>query len=138
MSRLLLQICTGLLALIPIATGIISMQGVKDPLYRPLGLPAEPVLDSNLRFFGGVWLGIGLALLWLVPSVDRTAGDALSGSVGGSIPWRGRSGTLVAPDRVPAEALRGLPRATVHLLAIPGCPVRRHTVIGGPHAAHSD
>jgi hypothetical protein len=59
MSRLLLQICTGLLALIPIATGIVTMLGVKDPLYRPLGLPEAPVLDSNLRFLGGIWLGIG-------------------------------------------------------------------------------
>jgi hypothetical protein len=71
MSRLLLQICTGLLALIPIATGIVTMLGVKDPLYRPLGLPEASVLDSNLRFFGGIWLGIGLAMLWLVPSIER-------------------------------------------------------------------
>jgi hypothetical protein len=66
MSRLLLQICRGLLALIPIATGIVTMLGVKDPLYRPLGLPEASVLDSNLRFFGGIWLGI-----WLVPSIER-------------------------------------------------------------------
>ncbi|HEY3117068.1 MAG TPA: DUF4345 family protein [Chloroflexota bacterium] len=52
MSRLLLQICTGLLALIPIAT-------------------QAPVLDSNLRFFGGIWLGIGLALLWLVLPIEE-------------------------------------------------------------------
>jgi hypothetical protein len=71
MSRLLLQICTALLAPIPIATGIVSMPGVKDPLYRPLGLPEAPVLDSNLGFFGGIWLGLG---------------DPLSSSVGGSIP----------------------------------------------------
>jgi len=37
MSPLLLQICTGLLALIPIVTGIVTK---------------APVLDSNLRFFG--------------------------------------------------------------------------------------
>jgi hypothetical protein len=67
----LLQICTGLLALIPIATGIVTLLGVKDPLYRPLALPEAPVLDSNLRFFGGIWLGIGLAMLWLVPSIER-------------------------------------------------------------------
>jgi hypothetical protein len=59
MSRLLLQICTGLLALIPIATGIVTMLGVKDPLYRPLGLPEAPVLDSNLRFFGVSGWGSG-------------------------------------------------------------------------------
>jgi Domain of unknown function (DUF4345) len=60
MSRLVLQICTALLALIPIARGIVSMLG-----------PEAPVLDSNLRFFWGVCLGIGLAMLWLVPSIER-------------------------------------------------------------------
>ncbi len=69
MSRLLLQICTAVLALVPISTGIISMLGVRDPLYRPLHLPEVPVLDSNLRFFGGVWLGLGLAMLWTVCAV---------------------------------------------------------------------
>ena len=59
MSRLLLQICTALLALIPIATGIVTLLGAE-----------APVLDSNLRFLGGIWLGIGLAMLWLVPSID--------------------------------------------------------------------
>jgi hypothetical protein len=71
MSRALLQICTAVLALVPISTGIISMRGVRDPLYRPLHLPEVPVLDSNLRFFGGVWLGLGLALLWTVPAIEQ-------------------------------------------------------------------
>jgi hypothetical protein len=71
MSRLLLQICTSVLALVPIFTGIISMLGVRDPLYRPLHLPEIPVLDSNLRFFGGIWLGLGLAMLWTVPSIEQ-------------------------------------------------------------------
>lgn len=69
MSRLLLQICTAVLVLIPLATGVVTMLGVKDPLYRPLALPQAP--DSNLRFFGGIWLGVGLAMLWLVPSIER-------------------------------------------------------------------
>jgi hypothetical protein len=38
MSRLLLPISTAVLALVPIATGIISMSGVRDQLYRPLQL----------------------------------------------------------------------------------------------------
>jgi hypothetical protein len=71
MSRLLLQICTAVLALVPIVTGIISMRGVGDPLYRPLQLPAVPVFDSNLRFFGGIWLGLGLALLSTVPAIEQ-------------------------------------------------------------------
>ena len=71
MSRVLLQIFTAVLALVPISTGIISMRGVRDPLYRALHLPEIPVLDSNLRFFGGVWLGLGLAMLWTVPSIEQ-------------------------------------------------------------------
>jgi uncharacterized protein YjeT (DUF2065 family) len=70
MGRRPLQIATALLALIPILTGIITMLGVSDPLYASSGVPAMPVLDSNLRFFGGVWLGLGLALLWLVPRIE--------------------------------------------------------------------
>jgi hypothetical protein len=62
---------TGILSLIPIATGIITMAGVADPLYASLDLPRSPLLDSNLRFLGGVWLGLGLAMLYLVPSIQR-------------------------------------------------------------------
>jgi hypothetical protein len=71
MSRLLLQICTAVLALVPISTGIISMRGIGDPLYRPFRLPEAPVLDSNLRFLAGVWLGVGLALLSTVPAIEH-------------------------------------------------------------------
>ena len=71
MSRRLLQVATAILSLIPIATGIITMTGVDDPLYAALDLPRSPLLDSNLRFFGGVWLGLGLAMLYLAPSIER-------------------------------------------------------------------
>ena len=71
MSRRILQAATAILSLIPIVTGIITMAGVGDPLYAALGLPRSPLLDSNLRFFGGVWLGLGLAMLYLVPSIER-------------------------------------------------------------------
>ncbi|MCC8961039.1 DUF4345 domain-containing protein [Bradyrhizobium sp. Pear76] len=70
MGRRALQIATVLLALVPILTGIITMLGVSDPLYASSGVPALPVLDSNLRFFGGLWFGLGLALLWLVPRIE--------------------------------------------------------------------
>ena len=56
-----------MLALIPILTGAITMMGVHDPLYAALDLPGNPLLDSNLRFLGGVWLGLGLAAFWMVP-----------------------------------------------------------------------
>jgi hypothetical protein len=71
MSRRLLQIATGLLALVPIVTGAITMLGTGDPLYSSSDIPALPVLDSNLRFFGGLWLGLGIALYWLLPRIER-------------------------------------------------------------------
>jgi hypothetical protein len=101
MSRRLLQAATAILSLIPIATGIIAMAGVGDPLYAALDLPRSPLLDSNLRFFGGVWLGLGLGMLYLVPSIERQTvpfrvlwgavflggiGRALSSAVGGLPP----------------------------------------------------
>ena len=70
MGKRLLQIATALLGLVPLLTGIITMLGVHDPLYSAVGIPALPVLDSNLRFFGGVWLGLGIAILWLVPRIE--------------------------------------------------------------------
>jgi len=95
MSRLLLQAATAVLALIPIVSGIVSLRGVNDPIYRPLALPPAPILDSNLRFFGGVWLGLGLALLWTVPWIEhqgvlyRALWTAVFlGGLGRALSWR--------------------------------------------------
>ncbi len=70
MSKRALQIVTGILGLIPVATGLIGLLGVGDPLYVAEHVPRAPLVDSNLRFFAGVWLGLGLALLWLIPRID--------------------------------------------------------------------
>jgi hypothetical protein len=71
MTRRALQIATALLAPIPIVTGAIGMTGLDDPLYVRFGVVANDVLDSNLRFFSGVWLGAGIAIAWLVPRIER-------------------------------------------------------------------
>jgi Domain of unknown function (DUF4345) len=71
MSRRILQVLTAILSLIPMVTGMLAMTGVDDPVYASLGMPRSPVLDSNLRFFAGVWLSLGIALLWLIPSIER-------------------------------------------------------------------
>jgi hypothetical protein len=66
-----LQVVTAALGIIPVGTGLIGFRGVNDPLYSPVSTPHVVLLDTNLRFFSGVWLGLGLALLWLVPSIER-------------------------------------------------------------------
>lgn len=71
MSRRPLQWATGLLALIPLCTGLLTMMGLGDPIYATAGLPPHALLDSNLRFLGGVWLVLGLALLAMLPNIER-------------------------------------------------------------------
>jgi hypothetical protein len=70
-SRPLLQVAAGLLGVIPVVTGVLTMMGVADPIYAGAGLPAHALLDSNLRFLGGLWLVLGLALFWLIPRIER-------------------------------------------------------------------
>jgi hypothetical protein len=71
MHRRALQIITALLGAIPVITGGLTMFGLADPLYASAHLTVNVLLDSNLRFFGGVWLGLGLAVWWLVPSIEK-------------------------------------------------------------------
>lgn len=71
MKRRALQIATFILALVPIVTGVLGMMGLDDPLYAAGKLPRDAMLDSNLRFYGGVWFGLGLSALWLIPRIEQ-------------------------------------------------------------------
>jgi len=68
MTKLPLQIVSYILALIPIATGAIGLLGTDDPLYA--GVSHNVLLDTNLRFFGGFWLAMGLAMLWAARKIE--------------------------------------------------------------------
>jgi hypothetical protein len=70
-SRFALQFVNGILALLTIFLGGASfLLGIDSPIY-PDGLPVLPVLDSNLRFMGGLGVGLGMALLWLIPAIEK-------------------------------------------------------------------
>lgn len=73
MTRRNLQILMCIFAPLPIITGLISMMGVDSLLYVNLGLnlPHEPTFDSNLRYYGGVWCALGLAVAWTIPRIER-------------------------------------------------------------------
>jgi len=66
-----LQVAMALLGTIPVLTGLVTMLGLSDPIYASAWIAPNALLDSNLRFFGGVWLGLGMALYWLIPNVER-------------------------------------------------------------------
>ena len=44
--------------------------GVDNPIYGN-SLEQIPALDSNLRFMGGLGLGLGFALLWITPAIEK-------------------------------------------------------------------
>lgn len=71
MQRRTLQVFLIILGLVPVITGILGMLGVDDPLYAALGLPRNPLLDSNMRFYSGVWVVLGIAVLSTVPTLEK-------------------------------------------------------------------
>jgi len=74
-SKQWLQAVNAVLSLIPIGTGVVTMMGVADPIYAGLGIPDTPMLDGNLRFFGGVWLVLGLTLARVIPTIDTRSAE---------------------------------------------------------------
>jgi hypothetical protein len=61
----LIAIITGLLGLI---TGITDgFYGVNISHYTQGNI----ILDSNLRYFSGLWLGLGLIIFWLIPAIEQ-------------------------------------------------------------------
>ena len=72
MSRRLLQIFTALVGLATVGLATVQIVfGAASPMYADGGIPNFPILDSNLRFFGGLALGLGLLFLWIVPRIER-------------------------------------------------------------------
>jgi hypothetical protein len=74
MSKRLLQALMIVLALTAMVTAFMELSPLRDRVYEIPMTPKNLVLDSNLRFFSGVWLALGLTAIWLVPSIETKAG----------------------------------------------------------------
>ena len=117
MSRTALQFVNVTLALLTVFLGGASLLlGADSPIY-PDELPILPMLDSNLRFLGGLGVGLGVALLWITPAIEKHGTIfralwlcALAGGIG----------------RIISAIIVGLPPAPVLVftaIEVPGVPV---------------
>jgi hypothetical protein len=116
-SRRALQVVTGILGVIPVSTGLVGLLGLRDPLYVRFGVVPNVALDSNLRFFGGVWLGLGVVLFLMLPRIEREG--ALFRAMWGMI-FLGGVGRLVS---IVDAGLPPAPFLGVLVLEIVGAPL---------------
>ncbi len=74
-AKRILQIILAVIGLIATMTGLWGMiVGLTDGFYEvSLGhyTQGNIILDSNLRYFSGLWLGLGLILFWLIPAIEQ-------------------------------------------------------------------
>jgi hypothetical protein len=76
MSKQTLQIVLGVLGLIPILTGGLDLIVGANAL-NLVGAAISPqvlenvVLDSQIRFLGSIWFGLGIVLYWLLPQIEK-------------------------------------------------------------------
>ncbi len=77
MSRVGLQLVLAASALVAIVTGAWGLkEGVLDPAWGLGTLDVTPALvlfDTTFRFYDGVWFGLGVVFLALIPGVERRA-----------------------------------------------------------------
>lgn len=74
--KLIMQLILGLTSILAIYTSYLGFAygavnwyyGFADGQKYSKGLL---MLESNFRFYNGLWLGIGIVLLWLIPRIER-------------------------------------------------------------------
>jgi hypothetical protein len=76
MSKFLFRVVLAIIAGLSLFSGYLGYRyGAVNYYY---GLPDHPeftsgllMLDSNFRFYNGLWTGIGLILIWMIPNAAR-------------------------------------------------------------------
>jgi hypothetical protein len=97
MNKKVLQIVLGILGLIPILTGALNLMLGASAL-NIFGAAVSPdvlnnvVIDSQIRFLGAIWLGVGIVLYWALPAIEKQTtlfrlliGSIFLGGIGRSI-----------------------------------------------------
>jgi hypothetical protein len=76
MEKRILQIIIAIIGIVPILTGLegILPPGVSDKFYGisiSNSIQGNIILDSNFRYFSGLWFGLGIVLFWIIPSIEK-------------------------------------------------------------------
>ena len=72
MEKRSLQVAMAIVGLAPLITGALGFyNGARGPLYTDAEPCLSVLLDSNLRYFHGVWFGAGVVTYWLIPRIER-------------------------------------------------------------------
>jgi hypothetical protein len=107
----MLPVVLAILGLIPVLTGGLDLiLGARSLHVAGSSIPFDTmndvVLDSQIRFFAATWLGVGIILYWMIPSIDRqtTLFRLLMGGI-----------FLGGVGRISSAALVGIP--PVHFIA---------------------
>ncbi len=75
-NKRILQITLAVIAIVPILTGLLGMlpAGMSDGFYGIALNSANQgnvILDSNYRYYSGLWLALGIVMIWIIPSIER-------------------------------------------------------------------
>ena len=68
-SRRALQVCLGVLAVVPLASGLWGM--IAGPAGLPGGQHTTATVDSEYRFTNAFWFVAGCVVCWAIPQVER-------------------------------------------------------------------
>ncbi len=76
MEKRILQIIIAIVGVVPILTGLMGIlpPGVSDKFYGISlndTIQGNIILDSNYRYYSGLWFGLGVIMFWIVPSIEK-------------------------------------------------------------------
>ena len=76
-NKRVLQVVLAIIAVIAVVTGFVGIIIPVSHEYYEVSasgdVPGNVTLDSNLRYFTGLWLGLGLILIWIIPTIEQQA-----------------------------------------------------------------
>lgn len=75
-SKRIMQLILGLISILALYTAYLGIAYGAVNWYYGFSAGQEYskgllMLDSNVRFYSGLWLGIGIVLLWMIPRIDH-------------------------------------------------------------------